>query len=124
MLEVKPIQTKEEQQEICKLCGVEFDPDCFAYKTTENGKLLGMSQFRILGEYAVIYDLKSVDGTDDLGVFIITGKAALNFIDSCGVKSVILKKESGYLPRILGFTPDNNGVYKLNLEGYFKSKHK
>ena len=121
MLEVKPIQIKEEQKEICGLCGVEFDPDCLAYSAKEDGKLLGVSQFRILGEYAVIYNLKNATGTDDLGALIIMGKATLNFIDLCGVKEVILKDENNYLPQILKFDNSKDGVYKLNLEGYFNS---
>ena len=127
MLEVKPIQTKKEQQEICELCEVEFAPDCFAYSATENEKLLGIAQFRIFGEYAVIYDLKNIAGVDDLGALIIMGKAALNFIDLCGVKQVVLNdacvvsEESNYLPQILKFDNSKDGVYKLNLEGYFNS---
>ena len=124
MLEVKPVQTKEEQQKICELCRVEFNPDCLAYKTTENGKIIGIAQFRIFGGYAVIYDLKTIDGINDSGVLIIMGKAALNFINSCGVKEVILKEENSYLLQILGFTLNSGGVYKLNLEGYFECEHK
>jgi len=104
MLEIKPIQTKEEQKEICELCGVEFDPDCLAYSAKENNKLLGVAQFRILGEYAVIYDLSNVAGIDDPDALIITEKAVLNFMDSCGVKEAVLK----------------NGD-RINLKEYFKS---
>jgi len=121
MLEVKPIQTKEAQKEICGLCGVDFDPDCLAYSAKENGRLLGVAQFRILGEYAVIYHLANAVGISDLGALIITGKAALNFIDSCGVREVIIKTTVEYLPRLLGFTKAKDGAYKLNLNGYFNS---
>ena len=121
MLEIKPIQTKEDQKEICGLCGVEFDPDCFAYGAKENGKLLGISQFRILGEYAVIYDLANTDEVDDLEALILMGRATLNFIDLSGIKNAVIKTENRNLPKILGFEKDDNGVYKLNLEGYFES---
>ncbi|MCL2775797.1 MAG: hypothetical protein FWD71_20985 [Oscillospiraceae bacterium] len=121
MLEIKPIQAKEEQKEICALCKVEFDPDCLAYSAKENGVLLGVSQFRILGKYAVIYDLANAVGADDLEALILMGKATLNFIDLCGVKDVIIKTENRNLPKILGFKKDADGVYKLNLEGYFDS---
>jgi len=121
MLEIKPVQTKEEQKEICDLCGVEFDPDFLAYGAKENGVLLGVSQFRILGKYAVIYDLANASGVDDLDALIITGKATLNFIDLCGVKDVIIKTESRNIHKILGFKKDADGVYKLNLKGYFDS---
>ena len=144
MLEIKPIQTKEEQREICGLCGVEFIFDCLAYSAKENNVLLGVLQFRILGEYAVIYDLAYANaavtnGKEDADALIIMGKAALNFIDSCGVKDVIIKTENmrnknPHIPdnvknifdiikilEFLKFKEDSGGVYKLNLDGYFDS---
>jgi len=132
MLEIKPIQTKEEQKEICGVCGVEFSPDCLAYGAKENGVfdfdrtsfVAGVSQFRILGKYAVIYDLANAVGIDDLEVLILMGKAMLNFVDLCGVKDVIIKTENiqnKNLIKILGFKEDNSGVYKLNLKDYFDS---
>ena len=121
MLEIKPIQTKIEQEEICGLCGVDFDVNCLAYAAHENNKLLGIAQFRILGEYAVIYDLANAAGAADLEALIIMGKAALNFIDLCGVKDVIIKEESRDLPKLLGFKKDGHEVWRVNLEGYFDS---
>ena len=123
MLEIKPIQTKEEQKEICELCGIEFDPDCLAYGAKENGKLLGVSQFRIFGKYAVIYDLVNALNINDLEALIIMGKGTLNFIDLCGVKEVIIKEKNMKLVDILGFEKyeDENGIYKLDLTGYFDS---
>ena len=112
MLEITPIQTKEQQKEICELCGIDFNADCLAYSATENGKIIGITQFRIFGEYAVIYDLANAAGIEDKEILIILEKAALNFINSCDIKEVILT---------------NGG--KINSEGYFESpcqqnKHK
>ena len=121
MLEIKPIQTKEEQKEICELCGVEFDSDCLAYSAKENGGLLGVSQFRIFGKYAVIYDLANALNIDDMEALIIMGKGTLNFLDSCGVEDVIMKTENRNLHKILGFEKDAGGIYRVNLEGYFES---
>lgn len=121
MLEIKPIQTKEEQEEICRLCGVDFDIDCLAYAVRENNKLLGISQFRILGEYAVIYHLANASSVDDLEALIIMGKGTLNFIDLCDVKDVIIKAGNQNLPKLLGFKKDDGGVWRVNLEGYFDS---
>ena len=119
MLEIKSIQTKEEQEKICGLCGVDFDVNCLAYAAHEDNILLGVSQFRILGEYAVIYDLANACGVDDLTALIIMGKAALNFIDLCDVKQAIIKTENKNLPELLGFRQDNHGVWRVNLDGYF-----
>jgi len=121
MLEIKPIQTKEEQKEICELCGIEFDVDCLAYSAKENGKLLGVSQFRIFGKYAVIYDLNNTLDIDDLEALIIMGKGTLHFIDFCGVEEVIIKTNNRNLPEILGFKKNVDGIYKVNLERYFES---
>ena len=132
MLEIKAIQTKEEQKEICESCGIEFDPDCLAYSAKENGKLLGVSQFRIFDKYAVIYDLmpvidKNTGVVEDFEALIIMGKATLNFIDSCGIENVIMKCKGENcaimkkLLQILEFEKDDDGIYKVNLEGYFDS---
>ena len=118
MLEIKPIQSKAEQEQICGLCGIAYDADCMAYAAHENNKLLGAAQFRILGGYAVIYDLANACGLDDAPALIIIGKAALNFIDLCGVQGVIIKAGNG-LPEALGCTRDKHGVWRVNLEGYF-----
>ena len=119
MLEVRSIQTKKEQREICGLCNVEFDPDCLAYGAAENGKLLGVAQFRVHGEYAVIYDLANSAVTEDMEALVIMGKAMLNFIDLCGIKDVMLKTQNQNLSEILGFKRYAAGIYRINLEGYF-----
>jgi len=121
MLEIKPIQTKEEQKEICELCGVDFDPACFAYGVREDEKLFGIAQFRIINDYAVIYDLSNAINVEDLDALIITGKAALNFIDLCGIKEVVAHIKNRDLIKMLGFKKDGEEIYRLNLEGYFES---
>ena len=39
MLQVLPIQTKEEQAAICEKCGVTFKTDCMAYHALVDGEL-------------------------------------------------------------------------------------
>ena len=121
MLIIKPIQTKEEQKKICGMCGVEFDECAMAYAAREDEDIIGITQFRILGKHGIIYDLANTDGVDDLEALIIMGRATLNFIDLCGTRDVIIKTENKNLPKILGFEKDADGVYKINLEGYFDS---
>ena len=95
MLEIKPIQTKEEQKETCELCQIEFDPDCLAYKAGENGKLLGISQFRIHGAYAVIYNLAGAPGTEDPEALSALGQATLGFVRSCGIDEIYIRDGGG-----------------------------
>jgi len=122
MFEIKSVQTKEEQQKICELCGIDYDADCMAYAAFDNNKLLGVSQFRILDGYAVIYDLANAAGVNDTAVLVIIGKATLNFIDLCGVHDAIIKPEAHNLPELLGFKRDAHDVWRVNLDGYFNAQ--
>jgi len=119
MFEIYSVQTKKEQEEICGLCGVGFKIDCLAYAARENDKLLGVVQFRILGEYAVIYDLAGTGKPAAPEVLTVLGKSALNFVDLCGVKNAVIEPEHDNLPQLLGFVQDKDGVWRVNLEGYF-----
>ena len=127
MLEIKSIQSKDEQKNICEKCGVEFIPDALAYdakehSSKENGVLLGVSQFRILGEYAVIYTLSNAIGINDTDALVIIGKTTLNFIDLCGVHDVVTHIKNTRLLELLEFKHDeSDGLYRLNLTGYFDS---
>jgi len=110
MLEIKPIQTKEEQKEICECCKVEFDADCLAYGVKENGKLLGISQFRIFGEYAVITPANAA-GTNDDEALTAAIKASVDFVCSCGVGEVLIKTDDKELLEALTFKKDCGGEF-------------
>ena len=120
MLQITPIQTKEEQALICADCGVTYNPDSLAYKMSVNGNLAGVCQFRIIDDCAYIYDLSAADGADDTGALVIMGKTALNFIDLCGIKRVFITPgETHNAHKELGFSKDDEGRWQLLLEGYF-----
>ncbi|MCL2813417.1 MAG: hypothetical protein FWD23_02325 [Oscillospiraceae bacterium] len=118
MLEIKPIQTKQEQQEICGLCSVEFDAGCLAYGAKEGADLLAVAQFRIHGGYAVIYSLALAPGVRDFEALAATGKAALAFIYSCSVGEVFFKTEDEELAKALKFKK-SDAQYSLDLNEYF-----
>lgn len=120
MLIIKPIQTKREQEDICAGCGVQYNPDALAYAAREDDALLGVSQFRILGKYAEVYDLHNAEGVDDLEALIIMGRAVLNFVDLCGVKEAYINTTNRSLHKTLGFR-EREGRWHLSLEGYFNS---
>ena len=120
MLIIKPIQTKREQEEICVECGALYNPDALAYSAREDEALLGVSQFRILGQYAQIYDLCNVRGVEDFEALIIMGRAVLNFVDLCGVKEAYISASNLSLNKALGFK-EVDGRWHLSLEGYFDS---
>ena len=45
MLEVLPIQSKEEQEALCARCGIPFKRELLAYRATVDGELRGICQF-------------------------------------------------------------------------------
>lgn len=85
MFEVYPIQNKQEQKELCEKCSIKYDVEKLAYKGIVNGELVGVLQFGIKGKCGYIYDLENVIGKNDPEVLFVMGRAALNFIDLCGV---------------------------------------
>lgn len=130
MLEVLPIQAKIEQEAICARCGVEYDADCMAYRATIDGVLTGICQFRMSERGGVIRDLATVQGQtlndrDRVESLFVLGRATLNFIDLCGVHraffddAAFLRDNQG-LVRSIGFTPEADGRWGMDLTDFFR----
>ena len=124
MLKVLPIQTKAEQEEICKKCNVIFNPDALAYGATVNDVLMGVSQFKLTDKGGLVYDLAPADGTFDFEALFVLGRGTLNFIDLCGVHSAYFvgetpDEQSERLIKAVGFKKTDDGSYFVNLEGFF-----
>ena len=122
MLEIKPITDSIEQKEILNLCGIEYRDGLFAYKAYEGSSLLAAAQFDIEGSVAVLDAIRQAKGTaeDFEGMFIL-GRAVLNFLDLCGVKTVVsLSGDEGErrLLKCVGFRETDAGL-SINLEGLF-----
>ena len=119
MLEIKPIQDKNEQKTLCELCGVAYRPQAFAYSAYD-------CQFRIIGDTGYLYHLCNTTGTDDLEALIIMGRAALNFIDLCGVHQAYFEGDKPRAAIAVGFR-EKGGKLFADLTGMFDSpckKHK
>lgn len=124
MLKVLPIQSKAEQEDICKKCNVTFKPDLLAYGATVNDVLMGVSQFKLTEKGGIVYDLAPADGTFDFEALFVLGRGTLNFIDLCGVHSAIFTgdipdEQTERLVKAVGFKKQENGEYFVNLEGFF-----
>ena len=125
MLEIKPIQSKEIQKSLCALSSAEYQDDAFAYSAYDGEIFLGISQFFIEDGYAKIVNLSYADGTSDFEAMIIMGRAVLNFLDLCHVKTVRIDKDAAdaRLIRAIGFSESENGEYApLSLTGMFEAK--
>ena len=132
MLKVLPIQTKDEQAALCLRCNIKYDPDLLAYAASVDGETVGICQFKLTAEGGFIYDIAKVcdrpapadqkarDASDFEALFVM-GRGALNFIDLCGVHRAYYKGEANDTPllRAIGFKENADGVYEINLEGFF-----
>lgn len=122
MLKALPIQSKDEQEKVCALCGAEYDADLMAYEITVDEKLIGVCQFTIDARGGSLRCLKSVPGVDDFQAMFVLGRATLNFIDLCGIKYAYYDgKEAEKIDALLkaiGFKKIES-EYRVDLENFF-----
>ena len=124
MLKVVPIQSKAEQEAICKKCNVEYKPDLLAYSATVDDELRGVSQFKLTAEGGLVYDVAPAIDTYDFEALFVLGRGTLNFIDLCGVHYAIYKgsvesEEKLRLLKAIGFKETASGSLELDLTGFF-----
>lgn len=124
MLKVLPIQSKSEQEDICKKCNVEFKPDLLAYSATVDGELRGVSQFKLTAEGGLVYDIAPAIDTYDFEALFVLGRGTLNFIDLCGVHYAFYlgaaeTEEKERLLRAIGFKKTDSGSLEIDLNGFF-----
>ena len=110
MLEIKPIQTKEEQERLCGECGVCFDADTLCYAAYSDGRFVGITQFAIRGRKGYIFSIANKTGVDDADALFVAGRSALNFIDLCGITDSYCQADAdeGLIKRI-GFRKTGDG---------------
>lgn len=124
MLEVKTIQSKEEQKRLCILCGIEYNADSLAYSAFEDVTFIGIIQFAIHGKIGIIYNIVLCPDIDDNEALFIMGRAAMNFIDLCKITDVYFEDKNINLGNILGFKQNTEGRYYINIEGFFATSCK
>lgn len=123
MLEVYPIQDKNEQKQLCEKCGIEYKIDTMAYRGYVKGELVGVLQFAIHGDAGYIYDLENVKGVDNTDALFVMGRAALNFIDLCNVHKAYFESYTEgreALVKFIGFSQLEDGRWFMDLTGFFE----
>ena len=121
MLEVLPIQSKEEQEALCARCGMPYDPALLAYRATVDGELRGLCQFTMDRSGGRIVHFAHFPDAYDFEPMFVMGRAALNFIDLCGVHRAYFDADYDNETLILaiGFRKNTEGRYEVDLEGFF-----
>lgn len=123
MLEVLPIQTKEEQEAACAACLIPYDADLLAYKLLDEGKLAAACQFRISPRGGELLNISGVGGDMDTVHIMLLGRGFFNFADICGAKKAYLcdRALERRLALAIGFSDDGNGEYSVDLTTFFSS---
>ena len=121
MLKVKPIEKKEDQKLLCEKCGIPYNVDYFAYSAYEDGVFLGVCQFSMRDGDGHVYHIAPAPDTDDFTSLFVLGRAALNFMDLCGVENAYFEGEESRLTKAVGFRKLENGRLYMCLKGFFTS---
>ncbi len=129
MLEVSPIQSKEEQAIICDRCGLPFDIDDMAYQATIDGVLAGICLFRMKADGGFIRGLALAKDTtlsdkDKTEALFVMGRATLNFIDLCGVHTAFFDDalfDDETTIKAIGFRRRDDGAWHMDLTDFFTS---
>ena len=124
MLKVLPIQSKDEQKHLCAICGVEYKEELLSYAASVNDEFCGVCQFKLTDVGGIIYDIAHPDGLFDAQAIFVLGRAALNFIDLCGVHSAtfvgaLSENIDDSLIRRIGFSKNSEGIYSVDLTHFF-----
>lgn len=121
MLKVLPIQSKLKQEEICVKCGVEYNADLLAYAAYVDDRLCGVCQFKLTDKGGLIYDLAPTTDFCNRDALFVMGRGTLNFIDLSGVHNATYlgNTDDEELLRLIGFKKDDDGAFRIDLEGFF-----
>ncbi len=122
MLEVLPIQDKQEQEALCGLCGIPYDADLMAYKALVEGSVKGICQFTMNASGGSITHFAHAPEGYEFEPMFVMGRATLNFIDLCGVHTAYFDADyqNETLIRAIGFSKDANDRYHMDLTDFFK----
>lgn len=121
MLKVLPIQSKTEQQEACRICDVPYLAGDLAYRAENDGVFGGVCQFRISGGKGHIDTLAQVKDGDDFTLMFVLGRAAMNYIDLCGVHTLYATAQAGpeSLLLAIGLKKQPDGTFYADMTGMF-----
>lgn len=122
MLEVLPIQDKQEQEALCARCKIPYRAEMLAYRALVEGELRGVCQFTMNAEGGRIVDFANVPELYEFEPMFVMGRAALNFIDLCGVHRAYFDADcdNETLIKAIGFSQNPDGRYEMDLTDFFK----
>jgi hypothetical protein len=126
VLKVFPIQQKSEQEALCARCGIPFEAELLAYQATVDEVFVGVCQFKLTPNGGVIYHLApTTDRPIDNEAMFVMGRAALNFIDLCGIHRAFYDGDESIpgaqLLHAVGFRKNSEGRLEMDLTDFFSA---
>ena len=122
LIKVLPIQSKTEQELACARCGIPYRPEALAYAATVDDGFVGMCQFRLTDHGGEIFDIYEIPEKRDFEAMFVMGRAALNFIDLCGVHVAYFEDarfDGEGMIKSIGFTRTPEGRWFVDLTDFF-----
>ena len=122
MFEVLAIQEKKEQKELAAACGQPYHEELLAYKVLVEGDFCGLCQFTMDERGGRIVEFGWLEGKYSFHPIFTLGRAALNFIDLCGVHKAFFDAPcpDETLVKAIGFSKNADGRYEIDLTDFFK----
>ena len=122
MLTVFPIQSKQEQAELCALCGVNFIENAFAYRA-DDGDFIGICQFTFENNCGYIKNLSYAPSALDNEAMIIMLRATMSFMYRCGLVNSYMEKNATTpdLLKVSGYKLNDDGKYYLDLDKFYNT---
>ena len=123
MFKISPVQNTDTSKKYLAECDAEFKDGAFVYSMTdiESGELMGLSQFEILGDEGIIFNICAAPGKADDEAMFILGRQTMNFIDKCGAHVCKAEKSASDADfmRKIGFK-EQDGAYICDMHGMFE----
>lgn len=124
MLTVLPIQSKDEQEKLCAICGVPYDIESFCYRA-DDGDFIGICQFSFNGGVGYVKNLAYAPNMDDTEAMIIMLRATMSFMHRCGLETSELHPNCmpENLRNMSGYVKNEKGVYTVDLKKFYGHCH-
>ena len=124
MLEIKPIEDKALQEQLCNEAGAKYLPDALAYAAYVNTFAVGLCQFGLKENTGYIYNLTPIGKRpEDTEALCIMGRAVMSFMESCGAEYADMEDTDATEERIkfvIGFKRNDEGKFIIPIKGMFE----
>ena len=124
MLEIKPIEDKALQEQLCNEAGTKYLPDALAYAAYVNTFAVGLCQFGLKENTGYIYNLTPIGKRpEDTEALFIMGRAVMSFMESCGAEYADMEDTDATEERIkfvIGFKRNDEGKFIIPIKGMFE----